>query len=279
MFFFQFDYKKIAVIALLILLPLFSISLLKPGDRLWIFRPLSGIVGFTESLFIGLTGAVENTTKTYVNLIGINKSIHSLKRENADLKARMLTYSEILDENQRLKQILKFQTIQSYSVKPAQVIGIDLFAERSSIRINKGIIDGVKKGDAVITQDAAVGYILESHENTSIVLVLTDRYAVIDAVLEKSRARGIIEGNGVDTCILKYLQRSDDVNVGDLVVTSGLDNIFPKGIPVAKVKSVKRKKSEITPQVEVTPIIDVTRLDEVLIISNVKNQSLEAALQ
>tara|TARA_B100001248_G_C27399150_1_gene468467 strand:- start:3640 stop:4479 length:840 start_codon:yes stop_codon:yes gene_type:complete len=279
MFFFQFDYKKIAIITLLIILPLFSISLLKPGDRLWIFRPLSHVVGFSQSMFVGFTNAIKETTSTYIDLIAINKENQQLHDENAILKAQMLAFNEIKQENLRLREILNFQQQQDYNVNPAQVIGVDIFAERSTLRINKGEKHGVKKGDAVITQDAVVGYILEAHNLSSVVLVLTDRYSVIDAVLQTSRARGIVEGIGVDSCRLKYLQRSDEVNVGDLVVTSGLDNIFPKGIPIARVKSVSRKKSEITPNVELSPVVDITRLDEVLVINNVNNQSLEAALQ
>lgn len=271
MIFFQFDIKKLAIIALLIILPLFSISLLKPGDQLWIFRPFSKLIGFTQSVFVGFTESIQTTTDTYVDLIGTNKEIEKLKKENARLKAKVLSYDEIVLEQKRLATILDFQEQAPYKVAPAQVIGIDLFAERSGIRINKGYEDGVKKGDAVITKDAVVGYILDAHAKSSIVLVLTDRYAVIDAVLQSSRARGIVEGSGVDLCILKYLQRSDEVNVGDLVVTSGLDNIFPKGLPIAKVKRVQRKKSEITPYVELTPLIDVTRLDEVFVVLKVDN--------
>jgi rod shape-determining protein MreC len=275
--FFRFDFKKLFIFALLILLPIFSLSLLKPGDRLWIFRPLSHVTGFVQSLFVSFSETIQDTTGRYLNLVAINKENVDLKKENAKLKAEMLRFLEVEKENARLNEVLQFTAEANMKLISAQVIGIDIFAERASIRINRGTKHGVEKGQAVITREAAVGYILEAQETTSLILVLTDRYAVIDGIIQNSRARGIVEGSGPDTCILKYLQRSDEVQVGDVIVTSGLDNIFPKGLPVARVKNVSRRKSEISPYVELTPVIDVSRLDEVFIVHTVTND-LEASL-
>jgi rod shape-determining protein MreC len=276
--FFRFDLKKLFIFALLILLPVFSLSLLKPGDRLWIFRPLSNVTGFVQSLFVSFSQTIQDTTGRYLYLVEINKEIMNLKDENAKLKAEVMRFSEVEKENARLNDILQFTQSADMKLVPAQVIGIDIFAERASIRINRGTKDGVQKGQAVITKQAAVGYILEAGETSSLILVLTDRYAVIDAIIQNSRARGIVEGSGPDSCILKYLQRSDEVQVGDVIVTSGLDNIFPKGLPVARVKNVSRRKSEISPFVELTPIVDISRLDEVFVVHTVNNTTVEASL-
>lgn len=276
--FFRFDLKKLFIFALLILLPVFSLSLLKPGDRLWIFRPLSNVTGFVQGLFVTFSETIQDTTGRYLNLVAINKEIADLQNENAKLKAEVMRFSEVEKENGRLNDILQFTQAADMKLVPAQVIGIDIFAERASIRINRGTKHGVQKGQAVITKQAAVGYILEAGDTSSLILVLTDRYAVIDSIIQNSRARGIVEGSGPDSCILKYLQRSDEVQVGDIVVTSGLDNIFPKGLPIARVKNVSRRKSEISPFIELTPMIDVSRLDEVFVVHTVSNSTVEASL-
>lgn len=276
--FFRFDLKKLFIFALLILLPIFSLSLLKPGDRLWIFRPLGNVTGFVQNLFVNFSESIKDTTSRYLNLVAINKEITDLKNENAKLKAEVMRFVEVEKENSRLNEVLEFAKSSEMKLIPSQVIGIDIFAERASIRINRGTKHGVLKGQAVITKQAAVGYILEASESTSLVLVLTDRYAVIDSLIQNSRARGLVEGSGPDSCILKYLQRSDEVQIGDVVVTSGLDNIFPKGLPVARVKNVTRRKSEISPYVELTPVIDISRLDEVFVVHTVNNPTVEASL-
>ncbi|MCB0348523.1 MAG: rod shape-determining protein MreC [Bdellovibrionales bacterium] len=277
--FFRFDLKKLFIFALLILLPVFSLSLLKPGDRLWIFRPLGSVTGFVQSLFVSFSKTIQDTTGKYLYLVDINKEIADLKSENAKLKAEVMRFTEIEKENTRLNTILQFTQDADMKLISAQVIGIDIFAERASIRINRGTRDGVEKGQAVITKEAAVGYILEASETTSLILVLTDRYAVIDAIIQNSRARGIVEGSGPDSCLLKYLQRSDEVQIGDVVVTSGLDNIFPKGLPIARVKNVSRRKSEISPTIELMPMVDVSRLDEVFVVHTVINATTEASIQ
>ena len=247
--FFRFDIRKFIIFALILILPIISISFLKPGDEFWIFRPVSSVIGMSQMVFLGFSNKIRETTNEYLNLISINHSNHDLKAENANLKAQVLSVAELQKENERLNEILQFQQNPRIDLLPAQVIGFDLMAERSSIRINRGTENGVKKGQSVMTKDAAVGYILKAHKYTSIVLVLTDRYAVIDSIVQSSRARGVVEGSGPDSCILKYLLRSDGMNAGDLVVTSGLDNIFPRGLPVARVKNIRRLKADISPQV------------------------------
>jgi cell shape-determining protein MreC len=87
----------------------------------------------------------------------------------------------------------------------------------------------------------------------------------------------VVEGSGPDSCILKYLLRSDGMNPGDLVVTSGLDNIFPRGLPVARVKSIRRLKADISPQVDLIPVVDVTRLDELYVVKLIRSQPPDEA--
>jgi rod shape-determining protein MreC len=113
-----------------------------------------------------------------------------------------------------------------------------------------------------------VGYILEPEVFTSKILLLTDRYAAIYAIVQRSRARGIIEGKDGDITSLKYLKREDDIVEGDLVVTSGLDNIFPKGFPIGRVKKATKAQFGMTQDVSVEPIVNPFSLEEVFIIKN-----------
>ncbi|MCB0384688.1 MAG: rod shape-determining protein MreC, partial [Bdellovibrionales bacterium] len=123
-----------------------------------------------------------------------------------------------------------------------------------------------------ITTGGVVGYVFRVEAFTAQILLLVDRYAVIDAIVQRSRARGIVEGRSSEGCRLRYLNRSDDVQIGDLVVTSGLDNIFPKGFPIGLVTSVAKSRYGMTQEVEIKPAINASILEEVFVVTNAQNE-------
>lgn len=266
---FKFDLKVIVVLIGLLSLPVLSLNLQKPGENPWVLRPFSAAGGWIQETYLGFAGGITGTTKKYLNLVDINKEIVELKRENSELKAKLLSFDEISLENQRLNELLQFSTNDNLELLPSKVIGQDLFAERSSIRISMGSRDGVKKGMAVIHPRGAIGYILSANFSSSVVLLLTDRYAVIDARVQRSRSRGIVKGVSPTHAELVYLQRTDDVEIGDMVVTSGLDSIFPEGFPIAVVDQVQKQSSGITQEVVLRPIVETSQLEEVFVIKKV----------
>ena len=103
---------------------------------------------------------------------------------------------------------------------------------------------------------------------------MTDRYAVIDGVIQRSRAHGIVEGKGKTGAVLKYVERTEDVRPGDLVVTGGLDNIFPKGFPIAIVESAEKKQISVSLKVDLKPLVDSDKVEEVFVVLNAKNQDM-----
>lgn len=250
-------------------LPVLSLNLQKPGENPWVLRPFSAAGGWVQDIYLSFAGGVTGTTRTYFDLVGVNNEIAKLKKENAELQAKLLNYDEISLENQRLNELLQFSSNDQLELLPSKVIGQDLFSERSTIRISLGSKDGVRKGMAVIHPKGAVGYILSANLGSSVVLLLTDRYAVIDARVQRSRSRGIVKGISPTHAELVYLQRTDDVEIGDLVVTSGLDSIFPEGFPVALVDSVKKQSSGITQDVVLRPVVETSQLEEVFVIKKV----------
>jgi rod shape-determining protein MreC len=150
----------------------------------------------------------------------------------------------------------------------AQVIGRDLVIDHNTITINKGTNEGLAPGQAVITTEGALGYIFKADALTSHVMLITDRYAVVDGIVQRTRAHGIVEGKSQNGCVLKYVEKTEDVKVGDLVVTGGLDNIFPKGFPVAVVESVERKTFSVSLKVDLRPVVDPYKVEEVFVVTN-----------
>jgi rod shape-determining protein MreC len=187
--------------------------------------------------------------------------------------------TEIKNENDRLRALLDFRQSTKMDLVTAQVIGRDLVSsDHSTITINKGTRDGLKPGQAVITVHGALGYIYRPEALTAKIMLITDRYSVVDGVVQRTRAHGIVEGRTQSSCQLKYVEKTEDVKKGDLVVTGGLDNIFPKGFPVAVVENVERKNFSVSLKVDLKPVVDPFKVEEVFVVANAANVDLSDRL-
>ena len=118
---------------------------------------------------------------------------------------------------------------------------------------------------AVVVSEGVVGRVIEVSAHTAKVLLISDPNSAVDVIIQRSRAQGILEGRVEEFGILKYIQKSDDVQMGDKVITSGLGGIFPKGLIVGTVTKVERKRPGVFQYIEVTPSVDFSRLEEVLV--------------
>jgi rod shape-determining protein MreC len=212
-----------------------------------------------------------------LDLIGIKKQNQALKTQLAELNAQLGAMTELKLENQRLSQLLGFKQASKMNLLAARVIGRDLLPDHNTITVDRGLIHGVRKNMAALTIGGVVGYTFRVENQTSQILLLTDLYAVIDATVQRSRARGFVEGAGRTSTHLRYLKRSDDVKVGDLVVTSGLFNIFPKGFPIGSVTSIDKSRYGMTQEVEVKPAVEPLNLEELFIVLNANHQDLSGA--
>lgn len=273
--FFNFDLRKIILLAFLAALPVLSVNLQRDSqDGPWIFRPFYITSAFTQSMYGHFSTGVRNTTDLYLNLIDIKKNNRELLEELNALKAQLGDLAELRLENERLNELLDFKRKTKMDLIAAKITGRDLFPDSDTLTINRGLDHGVTKGMAVITPAGAVGYIVQAENDTSQVLLLTHRYAVIDAIVQSSRARGIVHGYTSELCELRYLNRNDQVDKGDLIVTSGLDNIFPKGLPVGIVTDVQKDDFKFEQEVFLSPVVAASKLEEVFVVLNANRVDL-----
>lgn len=273
----NFDLRKAILWILAALLPLVSINMQQqPSESGWFDKPFSFLAGGMQSGFFSFSDGVRGTTALYVNLIDIKKDNQRLKAENEQLQTQLLAMDEMKKENDRLAALLDFQAKTKMQMLAARVISRDLLSDHSTIRLNKGTHHGLKAGQAVISTQGVVGYIFRPQAFTSQVLLVTDRYSVVDGIVARSRARGIVEGKGPDSCALRYVEKSEDIQKGDLIVTSGIDNIFPKGFPVAVVEEVENKQYAASLRVELKPVVDPDKLEEVFVITNAAEEDLSS---
>ena len=209
---------------------------------------------------------VQGTFQKYIFLVNLEKENRRLRQRIAELQEENNRAKEMKLAMDRLKNLLQFRQENSQTVIGAEVIGQDPSSWFKSVTIDKGERDGVKKGMAVISAAGVIGQILKTAPHYATVLLITDYNSAIDSIVQRTRAKAIVEGNGENQCQLKYLLRSEEVAVGDAVVTSGLAGNFPKGLMVGEVKKVDKKGHGVFQYAELVPSVDLTKLEEVFVV-------------
>jgi rod shape-determining protein MreC len=229
------------------------------GIVLEIVRPLQLSV-------VAAVDAVENIWSSYFSLVGVNAENERLRRRVLDLEEQLVQRAEAERADRRLQELLDFRTTLPEQAIPAQIIGRDPLPWSGTITINKGSGDGVGRHAAVVSQHGVIGQIIATSTHSARVLLITDHNSGVDAIVQRSRARGVVKGALDGRCIMKYLQRSEDVVVGDRIVTSGLDGIFPKGISVGEVTDVDLDKRGLLKTADIAPSAPLGRIEEVLVV-------------
>ena len=235
-------------------------------------------ITFFDSLFMEFTSPVQqaatfviNTVhgvfQHYVFLVHLQKENGLLRKRIAELQEENHQAKEMVLAHERLRKLLEFRERMPTSTIAAQVIGQDPTSWFKSVTINKGEKDGVNKGMAVISPEGVIGQILKTSPDYATVLLMTDYNSAIDAIVQRTRAKAIVEGKEENRCQLKYLLRTEEVEVGDIVITSGLGGIFPKGLTIGEVRSVDKKGHGVFQYADLVPSVDLTKLEEVLVLA------------
>jgi rod shape-determining protein MreC len=223
----------------------------------------------------GLAGFVQD----YIYLWHTRRDNIALLDENRKLLNSIASLRETQQENLRLRKLLQFEEKFKLETIVARVIAKDVSTEFRAIRLNRGESSGIHKNMAVVTNEGVVGRVLRTTSSTADVVTVLDLLSAVDGIVERSRARGVVEGLTDDTCQLRYTLRTDDIQPGDILVSSGLGGTFPKGIPVGTVSKVNRKPFGITQEVEVRPSVDFSKLEEVMVITKSSDAEAIAAAE
>jgi rod shape-determining protein MreC len=276
-FFFFRRYTLVTFIFVLLLsaLILMSLRVKQRQEVAFVDALLTEIVSPFQKASTFLIKTVHGLFQNYVVLIHLQRENLMLKQKIAELQRESHQMKEMARAHERLQKLLQFREKISPPVIAAEVIGGDPSSWFKSITLNKGERDGIRKGMAVIAPEGVVGQILKTAPYHSTVLLITDYNSAVDAIVQRTRAKTIVEGRGENRCQLKYLQRSEDVVVGDVVVTSGLGGSFPKGLTVGEIRKVEKKEHGIFQYAELIPSVDLTKLEEVLVIPEAPPPPLE----
>lgn len=221
-----------------------------------------------QRLILGVKGAVSGVWSGYINLAGTEEENTELKAALISLQEENSRLKEEINLNSRLKTVLEYRESAPFKTTAASVVGFNFDRWSRTVTINKGREDGIEKDMAVVSPLGVVGRIIETNRFTSKVLLNTDLRYNIDVLVHRSRIKGVIEGNGADRLILKYVRQIDDVRLGDQVLTSGLSGVFPKGIPVGEVVKIEKGRDNFFKFIEVRPAVEIQRLEEVLVVTD-----------
>jgi rod shape-determining protein MreC len=210
---------------------------------------------------------VSTAAENYLLLLDLKKQISSVEQENQKLKAELLILDEIKLENERLTQLNDLRsTLPNFTNTPARITGKDLFTDHASLFIDKGADHKIANLAGVITYEGVVGYTIDTQDASSRILLLTDRLMSIDAVVQRTRSRGIVSGHGKNLSALKFLDRPQDLTVGDVVVTSSEQKMFPSGFPIGQITSIYIHPSGVGHYAVLHPIVDTRKVSEVLVL-------------
>lgn len=204
----------------------------------------------------------------YLWLLNVETERNQLVNRVKELEAHNSRLMEFDSENQRLRKILNFTERSGFTGVVASVVGRDPSNWVKSITIDRGSDDGLKEGYAVVDGNAIVGQTIAVNRHSSRVLLLTDNSSAIDSIVQSSRAAGTSEGGlGRSSLRLRYVLKLKEfeVNVGDRVIASGLDGVFPKGALIGVVSKANSQANGWFQDIEVEPSVDVYRLENVLV--------------
>jgi rod shape-determining protein MreC len=272
---FNLRLRHLILLTVAVVLPLISINVeQKKIEENWLNKPFDLLAESIQYVFFSFSSGIRSTTSDYLNLLDIKRENADLRSKNSEMSIRVTQLNEVLNENERFRKLLEFKEASSMKLVAAQIMGGDILEDHRTVTINKGTVHGLMAGQGVITLEGVLGYVFRPQMWTSRVILLEDRYSVVDSVIQRTRAHGIVEGRGSGGCTLKYVERSEDVRVGDIVVTGGLDQIFPKGFPVAVVESVERKTYSVSLKVDLRPVVNPNKVEEVFVIFNSEGADL-----
>jgi rod shape-determining protein MreC len=260
-------HKSIALLAGVLIAQLLLLAVQVKRDsrgrliRVW---AITAVSPFERSGAWGL-GKISGVWNHYFALVTTSRENEALRVENDSLKLTITQLQNQGAEADRLSALLNFRESQpKVPMIMARVIGASAGTASRIVEIDRGERDGIRRNLAVITPDGAVGKVIEIYRDTAQVLLLTDKDGGVGAMLADSREQKPVGGTGEALLTLKYVPNDDNVNVGEKVVTSGMDKIFPQGIPVGTVQEVKAGNT--FKQIWLKPAAKLERLEEVIIL-------------
>ncbi len=208
--------------------------------------------------------------ENYWDLVDVKQDNLKLQNSVDNLKQELVKEKEKNSELERLRKLLSLQSLMEWEGIGAQVLawrfGSNDFLE--SLILSKGYLNGAKPATPLVVADGLLGRVLKAGPYTSIGLLITDPGSNVSVISSATRVQGIVQGQGsAKLLVMRFVKQNEEVKVGDTLLTSGMDLSYPKGIPVAKVVSVKAGADAML-EIFAEPLVDFQKAEEVLLLQN-----------
>ncbi len=267
-------YRVVLTSGVLMIISLHLVSTgVRPGDIS--SRPESVLLEVLRPFQVSLSRLSEGGSaivQNYLDLIHAREENVRLRAQLARVKTDEARLAELEIENRHLSELLELKDALGVDAVAADVIGSDANGLSRTLILGQGSAEGLKPSMAALSIQGVVGKIIATSEHAARVLLIDDHNSALDAFDQRSRARGIIAGMVDDGVIMKYVDRSQDIREGDVIVTSGLDGIFPRGLLVGTVKGVSRSGPGLFLSVKVAPAVDFRSLEQVMVVRQMPPQ-------
>ncbi len=269
--------RRLALLAAIVGVCLLLLTLQSRGRATAAADLVAVITTPVQTAFAAVHRAAFGVWATYREWKNVRAENHRLREENQRLRLEALAVSETAEENRRLRRLLDFKSRLPLQTLAGEVIAREWGGWVRSLTVNRGRADDVPRLAAVISPDGLVGRVVEVRPGAAVVQVLTDPASTVGAHAVRSRTPGFVEGEPRGTLRFKYMARDGSgLQVGDLVVTSGLGGVFPRGIPIGRVKAIEDRGAALFSYAALEPAVDFARLDEVLLVTGERMQDLTA---
>jgi rod shape-determining protein MreC len=233
-------------------------------------NPLERSVMALSAPLAGGTAAANNVVgriwSDYIDLIDVRRENIQLRKSVKRLNERVVANNEAVAENARLKALLDLKGTLTAPSLAVSVIGEDSSAWFKTLVVDRGSADGLQEGMPVVAAGGVVGRLVKVAPHSSRVLLLTDHASAIAALVQRSRARGVVRGAGTGRCSMEFTVKDEDVKVGDTVLSSGIGGVFPKGLIIGEVTMVKKGEYGMFQTIEVRPTVNIGKLEEMLVL-------------
>jgi rod shape-determining protein MreC len=214
---------------------------------------------------------------TYVDWKSVRSENVVLRAESERLKLQAMQVEETLQENVRLRRLLTLRERLPLSTLASEVIGREAGGWVRALTVNRGRGSGISRQAPVIVPEGLVGRVVQVRSGTSVIQLLNDPASTVGAIVQRTRTAGLVEGDAGGAVRFKFMARDGArVAPGDVVVTSGLGNLFPKGLPIGRVVAIEDKGSALFHFAVLAPAVDVGRVEEVLLVTGQTTQDVAA---
>ena len=201
----------------------------------------------------------------YVAILEVREESERLRQRVVELEEANLQYREALVASGHLQQIASMRDDFETPMLPSEVVGLDVMPWFRSVLVDRGGAHGVRAGNPVITAEGVVGLVTATSRHAAKTMLLLDRQSAIDGIVQRSRARGIVRGRGTDQLAFEFVVRGGDVRAGDIVITSGLGGVYPKGLRIGEVVEISDPGGDLLQTATVQPAVDFGRLEQVFV--------------